>query len=94
MAENKCTKRKRSKGESERYWTHAHLPNMLKKAVRVATRSRYFKSPHEARDIAEARSFVALHAQKCKACFVSLEARFNRVVQTMQQAEMGAPAAE
>lgn len=94
MADNKVTKRRRTKGESERYWVGAHLPNMLKRAVRIATRSRYFKSPHLDKDKGEARSFVDKHAEKCKACYVSLRARFERAIKAMETAEMGAPAAE
>ena len=52
------------------YWNERHVPNMLRRALRILK--------HEGRPAAD--RFVSLHSNGCKSCAVILDARYRKVV--------------
>lgn len=50
------------------YWNHNHVPNMLRKALRILKK--------EGRPAAD--RFVSLHSLGCRACEIILDAKFRK----------------
>jgi pyruvate/2-oxoacid:ferredoxin oxidoreductase alpha subunit len=83
-----CKKTRRPRGKAEHYWGHSHLPNQLRKALRIVNRLKKFREKnrtHEKRQIAieEAKRFIRSHGSKCKACEVVLDARFDKAIKAI-----------
>ena len=65
----KGKKRRVPQAKIQYYWSHCHVPNMLRKAVRIAR-----KEGHAAAD-----RFVSLHSLGCRACQIILDAKFSQL---------------
>lgn len=66
----KGKKRRVPQAKIQYYWANCHVPNMLRKALRILKK--------EGRPSAD--RFVSLHSLGCRTCEVILDARFRKSV--------------